>query len=193
MSGIDKIIGQIEQDTKAVCDDMIAKAEQKAGRIISEANGKAEAIRKAGEEKISAVVTDIERRGCSAAELEEKKILLFTKQDIISRMLNTAIELVKNLPDDEYFTLILKMVEKYSLPQDGTVRFGKKDLDRMPKGFIDSVNRSSKGKLTLSDEPAVIDAGFVLIYGGIDENCSFDAIFAGESETLNDKAGRLLF
>jgi V/A-type H+-transporting ATPase subunit E len=193
MSGIDKIIGQIEQDTKAVCDDMIAKAGAKAKRITDEANAKADAIRSAGEEKITAAVADIRKRGDSAADLEEKKILLYTKQDIISRMLNTAIDLVKNLPDEEYFALILKMVKKYSLPQEGFIRFGKKDLGRLPQNFIDSMNQVSNGKLTLSDEPADIDAGFVLIYGGIDENCSFDAIFAGESETLNDKAGRLLF
>ena len=193
MSGIDKIITQIEQDTKAVCDDMIAKGEFRAKRIIDEANSKAEAIRSAEEEKIAAAVADIKKRGDSAADLEEKKILLYTKQDIISRMMNSAIDLVKNLPDEEYFALILKMIKKYSLEQDGLIRFGKKDLGRLPKGFIDSVNQVSNGVLILSDEPADIDAGFILIYGGIDENCSFDAIFAGKSETLNDKAGKLLF
>ena len=38
-----------------------------------------------------------------------------------------------------------------------------------------------------------IDAGFVLTYGGIEENCSFDAIFDSARETLQDKAQELLF
>ena len=48
-------------------------------------------------------------------------------------------------------------------------------------------------ELTVTEDPAPIEAGFILKYGGIEQNCSFDAVFAGESENLSDKAGRLLF
>ena len=54
-------------------------------------------------------------------------------------------------------------------------------------------NDAAKGKIALSDKAAAIDAGFILQYGGIEENCSFDAIFASEAENLSDRAGRLLF
>ena len=193
MSGIDKIIGQIEEDTRAVCEGIIAKAESKAALITAEADRQAAYIKSNSEEKLAASVLDIKKRGDSAAELEERKTLLYTKQGIISDMLAIGIDRVKNLPADEYFALILRMVAKYSLPQDGVIRFGKKDADRLPAGFINEVNAVSKGKLVMSDACADIDAGFILIYGGIEENCSFDAIFAGEDEVLKDKAGKLLF
>lgn len=193
MSGIDKIIGQIEEDTRAVCEGITAQADAKAARIIAEAEKQAEYIRSSSEEKLASAVLDIKKRGDSAAELEERKTLLYTKQSIISDMLAIGIERVKSLPDDEYFALILRMIAKYSLPQDGVIRFGRRDADRLPAGFIKEANAVSNGKLVLSDECAAIGAGFILIYGGIEENCSFDAIFAGEDEVLKDKAGKLLF
>ena len=193
MAGIDKMIRQIEDDTKAVCDDVIATAEHKAEKILSEARDQADVITLSGKKKIAAHVADIEKRGASSADLEERKISLYTKQSIINDMLKIGLDSAKNLPDDEYFELILKMVEKNSQPQDGVILFGKKDLDRLPAGFIGKINSVSKGKLSLSDKAASISAGFILSYGGIEENCSFDAIFLSESENLSDRAGRLLF
>ena len=193
MSGIDKIIKGIEDDTRAVCDGIISQAQAKAAKITASAEQEAARIRSASDQRCAASVADIKKRGDSAAELEEKKILLSTKQHIISDMLAVGVERVKNLPEKEYFALILKMVKKYSLAQEGVIRFGKKDAQRLPEGFIDRINKESCGKLTLSDTFAPIDAGFILIYGGVEENCSFDAIFLSEDETLKDKAGKLLF
>lgn len=193
MAGIDKIIQQIEEDTKAVCDETIFQARAKADSIMREARTEAAKIGSDAERKTAARVADIEKRGESSAELEERKVVLYTKQSIITDMLNIGMENAKNLPDDEYFALILKMIGKNSQPKDGEIIFGKRDLDRLPKGFLAEINSVSKGKLTLSDQAAAIDAGFILCYGGIEENCSFDAIFMSEADNLSDRAGKLLF
>lgn len=193
MSGIDKIIKQIEEDTATVCDDIMNRAQAQADSILADAQTEAAAILSEAEQKTAAKVEDIRKRGDSAAELEERRVLLYTKQDIISKMLEKGIEEVKNLPDDEYFGIILQMIGKSSQPQDGIIRFGEKDLSRLPRGFERKMNDVSKGSLKLDKDPVKIDAGFILIYGGIEENCSFDAIFQSEAETLSDRAGRLLF
>lgn len=193
MAGIDKIIRQIEDDTKAVCDDMILKARAKSDDILTDAKVQADKIAADAKQKTAAKITDIEKRGESSADLEERKVALYTKQSIISDMLNIGLENAKNLPDGEYFALILKMIGKNSQPNDGEIIFGKKDLDRLPKGYLTEINSVSKGKLTLSDKAAAIDAGFILSYGGIEENCSFDSIFMSEAENLSDRAGKLLF
>lgn len=193
MAGIDKMILQIENDTKTVCDDILLKARAKADSILHEAQIEAEKIAESGKVKSAARVADIEKRGESSASLEERKVALYTKQGIINEMLNKGIEVVKTLPDDEYFDLILKMIEKNSQENDGEISFGVKDLNRLPIGFMDKVNSVSKGTLTLCENAAAIDAGFILSYGGIEENCSFDAIFMSEADNLSDRAGKLLF
>lgn len=193
MAGIDKMIRQIEDDTKAVCGDILAKAQSKAEKIEAEARVQADKITADAKRKTAARVADIEKRGESSAALEERKVALYTKQSIITDMLKTGMDHAKNLPDDEYFELILQMVEKNSQPSDGMISFGQKDLDRLPRDYIAKINSVSKGKLTLSDKAAAIDAGFILIYGGIEENCSFDAIYMSEADNLSDRAGKLLF
>ena len=80
------------------------------------------------------------------------------------------------------------------IPEHSVVWMSHTDyVSRLPEGFINRLNSASNGSLTLSGEAADIDAGFILKYGGIEQNCSFDAVFAGESEYLSDRAGRLLF
>ena len=193
MSGIDVIISQIEQDTQAVCEKIIAEAQAKADKILAEARDQAQSVAAAGKDKTAARVADIKKRGDSAADLEEKRVMLRAKQDIISTMLKKGLDDAKNLPDNEYFALIVQMVEKYSQPEDGIICFGRRDKERMPDDLPERVNSAAKGRLTLAVEDADIDAGFILKYGGIEQNCSFDAIFASEAETLSDRAGKLLF
>lgn len=193
MSGIDKIIKQIEADTDKVCASVVDNAQAKADAKIAAAQKEAERIIADGKEKTAARVVDIKKRGDSAAELEEKRVMLYTKQDIISTMLGEGLKAAKSLPDDEYFALLTKMVQKYSQPEDGVIYFGEKDRDRLPADYVDTLNRTAKGRITLADTAAPIEAGFILQYGGIEQNCSFDAVFAGEAENLSDRAGRLLF
>lgn len=193
MAGIDKMIRQIEDDTKIVCDDIIATAKTKADRVLADAKVKAEKITADGKKKTASHIADIEKRGESSAALEERKVALYTKQSIITDMLNTGMDTAKSLPDNEYFELILKMIGKNSQPKDGVIHFGQRDLNRLPGDFLEKINSVSKGKLALSDKAAAIDAGFILSYGGIEENCSFDAIFMSEADNLSDRAGKLLF
>lgn len=193
MSGIDKIIKQIEDDTALVCSDIIDTAKVKAQAIIDKAHIKAEAISKENVGRIASAVTDITARGESSAALEEKKILLSAKHGIITDMIDAATADLKALPDDEYFALILRMIEKNAQDSRGVIRMNVADLSRLPADFEQKMNDAAKGGLVLSREPIDIDAGFVLVYGGIEENCSFDAIFASEHEYLYDRATRLLF
>ncbi|WP_316637737.1 hypothetical protein [uncultured Ruminococcus sp.] len=193
MSGIDKIIQEIENNTAQSCDSVLAQARQKADAIIADAQKQADQIVADGKDRTAAHVADIKKRGDSAAELEQKRVMLYTKQQIINTMLGEGLSSAKNLPKDEYFALIKSMVAKYSMEDDGVIFFGEKDNQRLPADFSGELNQVAKGGIVLSSESAPIDAGFILKYGGIEQNCSFDAIFAGEAENLSDKAGRLLF
>ena len=40
---------------------------------------------------------------------------------------------------------------------------------------------------------AEANGGFVLVYGGIEENCSFEAMFAAQREKLQDQVHAFLF
>ena len=84
---------------------------------------------------------------------------------------------LKGLETGAYFDMILKLAVKSAQPGEGELLLSKKDLERLPEGFEDRLNASLKDKgavLHISGDTRDIDGGFVLTYGGIEENCSIE-------------------
>ena len=128
--------------------------------------------------------------------MRRKQANLAAKQDVISAVLGKAYDTVMELDADEYFGMLEKILEKHVLPEKGEICFSQRDLARMPEGFtgkIKTIAASKGGSLALSDEARRIDGGFLLIYGGIEENCTIKAVFDSKREELSDRVNRLLF
>ena len=88
------------------------------------------------------------------------------------------------------------MLQAYAQPQNGIIRFSQKDLDRMPESFEREIEKAAKeagGSLKLDETAADIANGFVLIYGGIEENCTLRAVFDANKDELTDKVHKLLY
>ena len=75
--------------------------------------------------------------------------------------------------------------------------FSEYDLKRIPNDFEKNLENTLKdiknAALTISKEAAPIDGGFILVYGDIEENCSFKALFNNAKEELQDKVNAFLF
>ena len=96
----------------------------------------------------------------------------------------------------KYFEILKSMAEKYLLPREGEICFSKKDLERMPADFREEIKglaQKKGGTLEISGEARNIDGGFILVYGGIEENCSIDAMFAEKRDELLDQVRKILF
>ena len=48
-------------------------------------------------------------------------------------------------------------------------------------------------ELKLSKQTADMNGGFLLVYGGIEMNCGFDALFAAAEDDMRDRAHEILF
>ena len=91
---------------------------------------------------------------------------------------------------------MIRLAKKSALPKEGQIHFSRKDLLRLPAGFEAALNDALKetgGILHISDIPKDLDGGFILSYGGIEENCSFDALFDSERDALKDLVYPILF
>ena len=69
-------------------------------------------------------------------------------------------------------------------------------LARLPEGFavkLQDIAVKHGGSLKVSDERADVENGFILRYGGIEENCSLRALFSAKQEELQDEVHRSLF
>ena len=194
MTGLDKIISQIKLESDQAVSAKLSEANKKAEAIIEEAkaqiNEECVDIESAGRQKAE----DSLSRALSAAALYKKKTLLGEKQRIISETFDKAEERLNNLGDAEYFEFIKKIAVKNALPKEGVLLLSDKDIKRLPVGFEAKLNSMLKdGSLKVSGESANIGYGFVLSYGGIEENCTFRALIDSERETLADKVQGLLF
>ena len=132
-------------------------------------------------------------RAHSSAQLKQQKMILSKKQELIEQVMGKAKETILSQSDSDYFEMIKKMVSRFKLPEPGVISFAKKDLDRLPSGLQESIKEAVGTDVEVSDKPADIDGGFVLSYGGIEENCSIDAIFRSEREGLQDCISDILF
>ncbi len=193
MTGLEKIVAQIKLDADNTAESIKSKSDTECAKLISDAQLEADVIIKNGEINAQKKYDDIITRAESAAELEERKIMLSTRQAVISDMISKALESIVNLPQDKYFELIYKMISIYSENFDGVILLGKNDHNRLPADFEVKANAMSKGSLKLSGTPVNIDNGFILTYGSVDVNCSFKALFSDNSEKISDAVAKLLF
>ena len=194
MAGLDKILGSI----KAESDEAVAKR-------INDAKAEAEALKKEAEASVKDECAQIEANGRrqaddtisraeSAAALLKRKAVLAEKQAIIAEVFDEAEQKLTALPEDKYFDTIMKIAVKNALPEDGKIIFSAADRKRLPSGFESTLNgKLSKGSLKVSDETVDTTGGFVLSYGGIEQNCTFKALIDAEREKLTDKVTKVLF
>ena len=196
MTGLEKILYQIEEEAKSSAEKIVEDANKEAQAILTKADATCQEMKAAAEQRCAAVTEDILAKSRSAAGMQRKKDLLAAKQQVIGEVIDQAQKSLYKLDDAAYFALIEKMLEKSVLAESGQIRFNAADQKRLPAGFekkIAAIAEKKGGALTVSQETCDIDGGFLLVYGGIEENCSFAAMFAAEKENLQDKVHTLLF
>ena len=197
MTGLEKIITQIIDDAKANAQKAKAAAEEEASKILASAKTQREEQVAQIQADTQALVAAIGAHAQSGAKLKQRQTLLSAKQQLIREIIQSAKDSLLELDDGAYFRLIFQMAAKFALPQQGKLILNEKDLSRAPKDFNAQLEAAVKAipgaALSLSDSTRPIDGGFVLDYDGIEENCSFDALFYSSQEDLQDKVQELLF
>ncbi len=196
MTGLEKIIAEISDDAAKSALEITENAKKQSQDIISEAKQEAvkhsDKLKDKSEEDAKVFI----ERAHSAAQLAQKQSILSVKQQLIDEVIQKAQDEILALGDKEYFDMIVKLASEYAWDKDGEICFNSADLKRAPKDIEKRINDSLKAKgvkLTVASEPKDINGGFVLIYGGIEENCSIASMFNNEKEALQDKVHEILF
>lgn len=196
MTGLDKIVEQIGAIAAESAREIITKAKNNALEEKKRAVEKAEKQCLIIQRQSKNDVTNQLDRAISVAALQKRKMILSAKQEVINGMIEKAYHSLVELSDHDYFEMLLKMIKKHAFLQKGEILFSPDDLKRMPKDFQDRVNEvflDKNGSLIVSSQTRAIDGGFVLVYGEIEENCSFSALFYSNREIFQDKVNELLF
>ena len=99
-------------------------------------------------------------------------------------------------PDEAYFAWMEQLLSRFVTDRAGEIYVSKRDLERMPDDFPAKIEDSAgKGRKPGTEKRTEGDrrGGFVLVYGGVEENCSAGALFASQRDELADKVHAMLF
>lgn len=196
MAGLEKILQKIEADATGSCEQILAEAKAESDRIFAAARIEGEGLRKEFIEKSIKEDQNALRLAHSQVESDRKKALLVTKTGIVNETIDRALQKLKSLPVDEYFSLMMDLVKQYSLPGEGTLRFAKKDLERLPKDFEMNLNKALNDQsktIVVSPEAIAIDGGVVIQYKDIEQNCTLNSLFDVNLDAIKDRLYEQLF
>lgn len=196
MAGLDKIINHILEEANNSAEEKLAAAKKQAESIMQTA--REEAVKDVEEiSKRSGIsIRNYQERVKSSNDLNRRTAVLNAKQDVISSIIKKAYQRFCTREGEAYWITIKEMLEKFILAKDGDIYFSASDLEKMPAGFeneIEKIAAKKGGGLRLSREARELDGGFILAYGGIEENCSFKGLFAFKEADLKDQVQKILF
>ena len=196
MSGLDEILNKIESQQKENEDRMISAAESKAAAILKDAEAKAE---KAYQESVAKAESKHQQNyinSCNSVDAANKRRLLACRIELISNAIENVLAKLRGLPDAEYFDMLERLITDRIREGKGVLELSAADLKRLPADFEEKLGKAASGKngsIEISKEPANISDGFILTYGLVSENCSFEAILESEKDGIRDIAARELF
>ncbi len=196
MSGLDKIIARIADESAVKAKEVLDEAHKSAAAI------KADGLKKTAEEcerinkKAEAAVLSTAEKGQASADLRHKQILLQGKQELMTEVIDTARKRLDSLDDGAYREFIVKLFKKHIPSQDAELRLNAHDRERLGENVLSELKTLAEQngvKLSLSDESYNIRNGFVLSYGGVEENCTVEALLEQSMDELSDKVRDILF
>lgn len=217
MNGIDKILGRIIADARASGDELIAEARGEAAELLSEYGRRAEEITSAAAERSARECALIEERAKASALTARRDRLLSERGRLVDEAFETALGVFSRLPDDEYAEFLEKLLNAAVArsidgeaalaaasdddvpPEPATeyaVRFSARDRGRVGARVVNSVRAlaADGGKtIVLSDSPAAIRGGFILVCGDTELNCSLESICADLRPSLEGEAAKRMF
>ena len=189
MTGLEKIVQSLTAENDEQCAQLIAQAEQKAASQIAAVQADGNRRIRAAEFEANKKAAAILERARSEVRSNARSAALEARVACIDAVLSDAKRSLKDLSVENYFHTLAAIANANKQEGTGEMRLSREDLLRMPPSFIDEVGE----RVRVSPVPADIEDGFILRYGDIEMNCTFDALFAEHREELRLKANELLF
>lgn len=198
MSGLDKILEEIESDGRAKADAVMRRAEQEAQAIREKAMQEAQAAKAKRLEEAEKEAQRAHERVISAAELAAGQELLRVRQSLLADCFQKAHEAILFMPVYDYEELLCDLIARVA---DGgeEILLCQRDRDRISLlRFLVMVNNKLKLEgldtpgLLMSDEVLEADGGFVLKKGDITVNCSLKMLLSEKREVLEGSLAAIL-
>ena len=198
MKGTEKIIAHIRADgdaeAKKIIDAASKQAEEKRAESFKAALSEYEKLMQAGNAECEDILSGSRR----IAEMEAKKSVLSVKQEMISAAFDAAREEIVNMPRDKYTQFLARMAAEAAVSGMEEIVLNARDKAEVGKAVCKAANellsaKGTPGKLTVSEETADISGGVIVRFGGIETNCSIDALIRQRRNGLSTEVAVALF
>ena len=196
MAGIDNIVNEILQEAKDKADGILKEAADRASALTDARKSEGQKLIDQAKARAEADEKDYAGRVDSQIELRARQSMLNAKQSIIDDIVKKAYDKLDGQDDASYFSMLEKLIGKAARAEEGTILMSARDKARLPGGFsqiLEKIAKEKGGKLTIAEEDAKIDNGFILRYGGLDENCSLKSLFDERLNDLKDQVNQVLW
>lgn len=196
MTGLEKIIEKIEQKSAARCEEILAEARALATDIEAKAAAQAETMLADARAKAALDAEDRLRMAESGAEQKARQIILAARIEAVNETLDAAAEALNAMPAREYFDALISLAVANAAAGQGQLRLSSRDIARLPADFEQRLNEAlaaNGASVSVGTEPAPIENGFILIYGDIEINCSFEALLEAYRDELKETVCNIIF
>lgn len=196
MAGIEKMTEAILADARKTAEEIINVAKSEADKEKSDAFDGIAADKEKQEEALKRELNDYRNRAESARDLSRRRMVLEKKQEIIAKIIEKTRVSLHDADTQTYFSNLYKMFEKYCQSDKGTMYLNARDLERLPGDFsdrIEAIAHSKSGEIVMDKNPMDIEDGFILVYGGTEENCTFRSLIESAKDDLYDEINKMLW
>lgn len=188
MTGLELITGRIISDAEQKAKRIIAESEKKIAAIEEENRLAVENLKRENAVRLEETERRLEERAEAARRAYIREAVLGTKNEAVKKVISEAKMQLMTLPDAEYFALLREIYRNNAEAAEGEILFCAEDKKRLPPDFIEGLCKI-RGRVTLSADDAP-GAGFVIRCGGVEINCTLDAIFEDKYNKLSDIAAK---
>lgn len=181
-------------EAKQAAEKTAAEAKYDAERLLAETEKECERIEAEEHKKCDAERQRLIKRCASARASRQRTRLLEVKQEILTGAVNNAYGEMTSLSGEEYDEIIGKLLASRLRSGECVIYF---PADRKPSRALEKelkkLAENAGCTYSLAYDRDSVKDGFVLVYGGIEENCTFEALFNERKSEITDYAAQLLF
>lgn len=196
MSGLERMIQLILEDGENVSKQILSDAGKEEQQLQEQAQTEGEALRQEMISQAKAALEKEKQQAQAGADRLYKRQVLQAKQEIIEEIMKEAEQTFSGLPEKQYWQWMEGQLKQLLKGEDGILYCRKKDLEGMSASFqnhIKTMAAEKGGSLQIQPASWPVEAGFVLGYGQIMENCTLPALLESKRQELEDMLNRYLF
>lgn len=198
MAGTEKITQRILQQAQEQAAELRQQAEQAAAQAKQRACAKAEQDAQAIAAQGQTECRERQNRIIAVADLEMRKRRLAAKRQVLDEAFEAARTALAQLPEAEYRALYIKAVLAAVEKGDEQIAPAQADVQRLGQDFVNLLNQAlqragRRAEVTLAHERTDIAGGCVVCSGGMEVDCSHQALLRAVREKTEGEINHMLF